>query len=523
MQYVMKLPHRFVSWVEGLRITPIHLVFAFLFIGLFRAVLEQIALGGTETDIMAFLPIHAVSFYFATFFLFFSVLARLLPIPKKKLRNFIFVGLFLALVPPLLDILFFSSSLDFRAYSYFDSFALTFFDSSQSIGESVILWLTVGVTAAIAWLKTRRVAWAAVGGVVAYGLLQFLLFGSSVIGDGLIQSSGGFSDSNGYFSLVFLLIGFICMIAVYWDTFKATVKRAHHALVFGALVVVGAQFVTQSFALMTPLVLLEAGIFAFAFFLAQAENDFYDKDLDALTGRESKIGKDDLYFIRFLQIALILSAALVDISMVPFLLFFFVLSFGYSHHAIRLKRNCIGGSFTEGLLCLICLMTGIYSLDITNPVWNDASFVIAHGSVLWLFVLIAAGFALCSNLKDYKDFKGDLKGGITTLYVFLYTRWRIAPQTTNRILALALGGSLTTLVVVSHMLCPYGYSGAFWVLGACAAVPVLALAFLRQPRLCVSVTILTMIVFFLVYSLHFANRQQHAERFGDEYVFVEGV
>jgi len=63
-------------------------------------------------------------------------------------------------------------------------------------------------------------------------------------------------------------------------------------------------------------------------------------------------------------------------------------------------------------------------------------------------IVVATGiFALLANVRDYKDFEADKKGGIRTLYVVLSERG-ISPQTTHRIV---LGSfSLTYFAVLAY-------------------------------------------------------------------------
>ena len=488
--------NRFVSWVEGLYVTPAHLIATFLFIGLFRIMLEDISFGGGNALVSSLISITSPSFYFALYFLFLFFLGFL--IKKISLQNWVFVALFLGLAPPLIDMLLFNHIFDVsgRGYTYFNSFEPDFFAPYQMIGESVTLWVTMIITAFIVWLKTKSVTKSIIGFVITWCLLQFSLYFSFTVTGNAWLSQGLFLDSGndvhgGILSLLFILTGSVCMVACYWDVFKATVGRIHHSLVFGLLVVVGSSLISasHSFSSLSPLVWAKALVFTFAFILAQAENDYYDKRLDATTpGRqESGIQRSHMCLVRFLQIILVLSVAIFDFSAIPFLLLFFTLSFAYSHTAIRLKKNFVGGSLVEGLLCFSSLMAGAYS--VYGPTVSDHA-------VLLLFVLISTGFALCSNFKDYKDFEGDRKEGITTLYVFL-CRMGIAPRITNYIICLFLICSFATLITVTHHLYAFNH---LWLVLLAALPSVLVLLFVKSPRLCVGMTIFGILVFFITYS-----------------------
>ena len=520
----MNYINRLISWLESLKITPLHMVVSFLFVAIFRVLLEQMLLGSSIKS-LSFISIHSISFYFGIYFLFLFFISFLFNFQVEKIKNLVFSALSLGLLPPILDFLFFRSFGE-RTYIYFPSFEPSFFSPEQMIGESVTLWLIILLTTLVVYSKTGSKLKALVGFIMGYCLLQFCSFGLNyfvqntlsiidIIGDE--RSYADFGVVHGLYSLFWIAVGFICMAGAYWDKYRTTLKRVHHTFIFGALVVVGAQMVSEPPALFSLLILIEAFIFSFAFLLAQTENDFYDKKLDALTNRASSLNKDDMYLVRFIQIALILSVAIFDFSIVPFLLLFFTLSFAYSHTKIRLKKHFVTGSLVEGLGCLVCLMAGAYSLynPHTNilPTHIQSPFPLA----IWLFITISLGFAICSNFKDYKDFKGDLKGGITTIYVLLYNKWNIQPQTTNKIIAGIFALSFISLITLSGYLYPYNqleFSESLMLLIPFAILPILSLVLIKKPKRCVSVTVILIISFLLIYSLQFANRESIEEDTG---------
>jgi 4-hydroxybenzoate polyprenyltransferase len=204
-------------------------------------------------------------------------------------------------------------------------------------------------------------------------------------------------------------------ISTRYRFFAATLKRFQHTgirlilVLFGAQLAGGANFLS----------LLEGIIFMLAFMLIQAENDYYDKELDAATLRASSITQDDLIFVRVFMALLALIFWFIQPLFSILLVIFFLLGFVYNHPAFCFKKYFITASLVEGGAAFIGMFAGVFSagnsLDGTDILWITG---------------VALIFAVLANIRDYKDFIGDKKMGIKTLYVTLQARG-VAPQKTH--------------------------------------------------------------------------------------------
>jgi 4-hydroxybenzoate polyprenyltransferase len=190
-----------------------------------------------------------------------------------------------------------------------------------------------------------------------------------------------------------------------------------------------------------------------------------------------------LIFTIFCQIVLVLTAGDLDLVMGVIVFLFFVLGIAYSCPAFsRLKRNFLLGSMVEGSGAFLCLLAGGTQYGPPLNKW-----------FLPYALLFAVGFMFASNIKDYKDFKGDLECNITTFYVYMYRKgWAV--EKTNIVVSSILS---FILLIPSLLLFLLGlHAGIIFVACVLALIPGVLMACL-PPRTAVNFSLICITIYFL--------------------------
>lgn len=406
---------RYIARKEAAPSTAVHIIAILLFISIVRLGLE--ILPNMDID-QGFLPVSAllrILFYTGTFFLFFAFASLFFAKEIEKVRSIVLIGMLGSLFPPFITLLFPHST--HGDFDYFSHFSWNFFSSSQPVGEGIGLWLTIAIVGIYFFYKKRTSSYLFAGLAGAYALLQlsgwFLMVPTGILQHALKPL---FPDAPYIAAFSVNIVWFVVILACFAFTrsnaMSATLKRFPHTLMRGALVFVGAQL-AGGFTAFSAIVAMS---YMAGFMFIQAENDFYDKKLDAATSRESAISGDDLLFIRFFMALFVLNFWILNFEESLLLGLFFLLGFFYNHPSFRLKRHFIGSSLIEGGAAFLGILAGIFSIQ------RGVS-----ASELGIIALLAAIFAVISNIKDYKDFAGDKKMGMQTLYVWL-SQQGISPE-----------------------------------------------------------------------------------------------
>lgn len=427
---------RYILRKEQAPSTAAHIIAILLFISIVRLGLERLPVAEIDQSFLLADLLIRVIFYTGTFFLFFIFASKFFPKQVTEVRSIVLFGMFGSLFPPFFTALFNHGGT--LRYDYFYQFTWDFFSPSQAVGESIGLWLTVAIVGIYFLYRKRSFLYLLIGLAGAYIILQFsgwfLIFPTILIDGFLLHTSAnpGFLAAFSI-NLVWMLISLGCLFYLRRESFAATFKRFPHTFIRCILVLVGAQLASGT----SPLTLIDGIMFMIGFILIQAENDYYDKEIDSTQSRASLMTQDDLVFVRFFMLLLVLNIYIIQPMVGVLMLLFFLLGFMYNHTLFRLKRNFLGSSLVEGLAALAGLLAGIFSVQKN----------ISGTEIFWISI-ISVIFAVVSNIKDYKDIESDKKGGIKTLYVALDERG-ISPEKTHRLVLGFL--SLTYVVVLVYL------------------------------------------------------------------------
>lgn len=441
---VMSALQKGISALESVPSTALHIIIVVTCVGILRFLLESLVTPSEDVAIFySVLPfIHGVAFYAGVFFLFLLALDYVLPTEPHKARSVVLAGIAAGVLPPIIDAFLPTPNLD---YVYFFEFTWNFVSAAQPLGESVVLWLVVFSIGLYSWYRTRKVVYAMYGFAFGYVTMQV---GSWIIPElamalfnALLPLIGGVTAgalkslilAKTVFALMWTVVAFFAFMFYRKALFFPIVQRFPHAVIWGALLLFGAQLGPG----IDAYAFVKAGVFVLAFMLIQAENDYYDKELDRLTARESGITHDDLLIVRFLRGLLVASFVALDPLFSVLLVSAFLLGFLYHHPAFRLKRHFVSGTILEGMCAFVVLLAGLSSFS-----------SLASNGMLWVVLLGASIFGVCANMRDYKDYQGDSRGGITTMHVLLQ-RYGIAPRTTHLIFLCTLA-CFTALSVVGY-------------------------------------------------------------------------
>lgn len=445
---------RYIASRESLPSTAAHIIAVLLFISIVRLGLERLPTENIEQMVLPIELIIRLAFYTGTFFLFFAFAAPFFPQQTDKIRSVVLLGMFGSLFPP-----FFTALLahgPHGSYSYFNTFVWHFFSPEQPVGESIGLWLTIAIVGIYFLYRKKSLLYMLAGLVGAYVILQFSGWFLTIPTIFIAQMLQHTAASTGVllpFSINFLwiVVSLACLLLMRRRFFRATLKRFPHTLMRGILVIAGAQIAKG----VTPLTLVDGIMFMIGFMLIQAENDYYDKGIDGTQSRASLITGDDLIFVRFFMLLLVLNLYIIQPALSILMGLFFLLGFMYNHPLFRLKKHFIGSSFVEGSAAFVGLLAGILSVQQS----------VSGAEILWVS-LLSAIFALVSNIKDYKDVDADRKAGIETLHVALDARG-IPPEKTQAwiicLLIAAYAGMLAWSFTFVHLPMPLILLGAVFL------------------------------------------------------------
>ena len=140
------------------------------FVGLVRLFGEWF-LGGVDVELPLVHGLGFAAFYWSCFFVYGTVMSTLLGEDWRRCVNVVLVGIFLGVLPPLVDTIWYG--LGKFSYSYVFNFPkgwpwLLFSPATgMPLGECVVLWTTVVVCVAYAWVKRPTVGRVALVAVLA--------------------------------------------------------------------------------------------------------------------------------------------------------------------------------------------------------------------------------------------------------------------------------------------------------------------------------------------------------------------
>jgi 4-hydroxybenzoate polyprenyltransferase len=468
--------------------TALHVAASLLFIGIARYCLEVFPDTHPNHAFFAMGVVVNFAFYIGSFFLFFLLLSTAFPHEIARARSVVLLGMFGGLLPPLITP-FFSSQI--HGYGYMFEFAWNFAPPGQIIGQSIGLWCTTFVVGAYFLYKKRTLLSFLFGFAGAYAVLQFsqwfITIPGTRIGDMLRAARPDIVPiyfNPVIYSLLWTAVSLACFLWIRREYMRATVARFPHTIMRFLVVLLGAAIGGG----INAYTILIGIVYALGFMLIQAENDYYDKELDALNGRESSITYDDVVFVRLFMLVPTVTLILIFPSQGVMLALFFLLGFIYNHSAFRYKKHFVTATLVEGGLAFAPLVAGAFTAgDSMSPM------------IFSCIIAATVIFALLANVRDYKDFSADKKGGIRTLYVTLSERG-FSPEKTHRLM-LGLFSLIYTLVLAYfgfrfHPALSTFVPGAGIV--ACSAFPFILVS--QKSKNASSVAAVTVAALFLAYT-----------------------
>jgi 4-hydroxybenzoate polyprenyltransferase len=407
-----------------------------------------------------------VIFYWYSFFTFGFILFLLVPQPWRKSINVILIGVFLGVLPPIIDLAL--SGLHAVRYSYFWAFPTgwNFWihhpEQSFPLGETIVLWLTILLTTAYVAHKTHSLWRSMVAAVLAYGVV---VFNAGV----LPATVRNFQEAMGWpvsHLLYLLLTGQVFVTILLYFAYQrrltlGLLKRTHHSLPFVVMVLIGAAFVDK----VNVFTLWHAFLVWFLFQTALLQNDLHDAADDAVQGRLPYADAEDVHFFVICSAFLIATLLLVNSAVGMLLLMILVLSYLYSYPFYRGKRYFPSNLKIEGgwgLSAFLVGMLGALEFGLYQmPRWRmpgDAAFRAAPDVPGWEVIiaslLVFGGHSILAILKDHKDVAADSQAGNQTVYT-LAKRRGLSLITTHRSVAiltmLCLAAPLPLLYLIGRI------------------------------------------------------------------------
>lgn len=449
------------------------------FVGFARTELELLILGRPGSTSASL--VNNVAFYLHVAYLFGLLAARTTRRPLASVMGVVMVGVFVGVLPPILDVLLFG--LGAGRYTYvaggLSNWKWTLIDPAHfSVGESIVLWLVVVLMTIYVAEVTRSLARTAVAAVGAYAVVMFISLGPSSIAEAILPSGRGATSAQqlGLLSAVQLVVAQAAYLAARGALFRRVFVRMPHSLPFVALVFLGSSLS----ALYSPAVSTSARLWITSFLAltiaqlcvtALVQNDAFDLREDR--GRKAAdVTREDAYFFTATALLTVFAALAVSALVAAPLAIFLTASFVYSFPFYRGKRFFPTNYKCEGVWAWSSFVLGaavtplvVYRLKPSAP-------------FLFASFLVFGGFSVFNAFKDYKDIRADFRAGNQTLYVLALKRGvRLRPL--HRGLCVAF---LVSLLIAPALLLATGGVSAVWAAIPCLTIPVVARAIFGPPR-----------------------------------------
>lgn len=374
-------------------------------------------------------------FYWHLFFAYGLILFLLVPQqPWRKSINVILVGIFLGLVPPIID--FFAYDLATVRYAYFWTFPEEWnwllYNPARDFyfGETFVLWLTMALTAAYVGYKTRSWGRSGLAALLSYGVV---VAQGAVLPSALHQLWTKMEWKGGHLVYMMFSAQILVALTIYVVMQPALRKglfhRAQHALPFVMMSLLGAAFAGG----VTGSTFWYAGLVFLAFLTALIQNDYHDAADDAVQGRVPYVDLEDVRFFTISMLMLVMALFVVNSLVGTLLLLILILSFLYSYPFYHAKRYFPSNLKIEGcwgLTSFLVGMIGTMEHQLNNmPRWElpgapefgqDLDYP-GLGAIVAAF-LVFGGHTLLAILKDYKDVEADSLAGVRTVYTLAKAR-----------------------------------------------------------------------------------------------------
>lgn len=435
------------------------LVFA-LFVGIVRFLLEFML---SDRPLFGFNMMLAqiFSFYLLCIFIYTAILKLFVKdLIWKRSIHLVLIGVFLGILPPVIDSLIYGPRNFTYGYvpNFISDWRILFVnkDASLPFGEAFILICTIFFTALVIYIKEKSIVKLFLALIVTYAAIffyaSFLPHLADQVADFSYQLSNkiylpniGIREKTIFFTgfpsaftiAIFQIVA--CIILYFYlnpSLFLGIFKRLNHAfpVVLTCLL---------SYSLIMPIdfyAYIIGGVMLLLSVTVIVQNDYFDNEEDAITGRPQYVNKDDVMFFNSIALFLIfIFAAVGNFVAVPMLLFFLV-SVIYNHDFYRGKSYFPANYKIEGMWGFSAATCGIVmamvsksliagnilqiiSIGILYPDSKDFTvnqfYSIWSLSTLLIVFFVFGGWSIISVIKDYKDIEGDARVGNQTAYTLL--------------------------------------------------------------------------------------------------------
>lgn len=355
--------------------------------------------------------LHHLSYFLFTLLLgifFLSILAKEKP---RKVLNIILFFYPLLLLPPLVSYFILGKPEPYGYLSpdeFLNNFLIFFLPLTNKLLEFIVEGILMCSLAAIyIFQKTKSVARTLAAFLVIYFILSFLATPSLYIPSEVLTTHEGYS-------LIYLSLLTLTSFLLLWKTSSKKffsliknfrwIKTSHFLL----LVLLGSLLVPDKI----DLVILLSTILA-AFFLRQFSiivNDISDLEIDKISNKDRPLVKGILGRGEFLDLGLLfllLSLAytlLINPLALLLVLFSLLLIFLYSLPPFHLRKTIFSTSVI-GISSSLAFIFGYISQDSELGT-----------TLLPLTILLFLSISLAGVIKDKKDFQGDKKAQVKTIY-----------------------------------------------------------------------------------------------------------
>jgi len=348
--------------------------------------------------------LHNYAFYVALLWGIVAILAPCLRIGWRRIANLVSVGLFLGVVPPLIDVqLFGVGGFAYRYQRGLGDLPWLLYAPPSYLppGESSVLWLSVALVACIGLWYGRTGPLRLAPGLLMYALVFWFLAIVPTLADTLQLANANASFLEWLTALLVLcaMLGHIVGAGLG----RRTLERLPQIMLAPLFCMVGGAFAQLEPAPVGYATLL-LGLISVGFALS---NDLFDRVGDRAQGRQHAISSTSAAILTGLPWLAIGMALATRIDLGLCLMAFAAVAFAYHSPPFRLKRLMLLSYLSEGWLAGLAIAAGMSCIPGRLPT-----------SVEWRVLAIATlGMPLVLLFKDDKDQQGDAVARNATLFV----------------------------------------------------------------------------------------------------------
>lgn len=415
-----------------------------IFVGSMRLLFENLLVGHQGQVARDF--VIETTWYVLCFFVYGLPVRLLAPPPWQRRVNVVLIGLFLGFLPPVIDVLVGGwGHVIVRqggfGYSYVWNFpegwSWSMLDPEKvSLGEGIVLWATVVLTAVYLWIRTESVGRALAGLGLAY--LACLTMGALV--PTFASALGERYWPEARIASVVVVVQWASILALYFGVYRPSVGRRLLARSVHVLPLLGVALVGYAWIRELDLHVVEVlGLVGLGGVVTVLENDHWD-DPEEHPDRPERVARADLVVVYFVALAAAMMLFAESSLLAVILAIYGVASFLYNSPLYRGKRYFPANLKLEGLAggaAFLFGMIGAASPLVPRP--DELPFPTRFGGAAPIAALLAfAGWSALASLKDEKDVEADTRTGTQTVFTLLGRRGTPVAVVAGRVRAAAL-------------------------------------------------------------------------------------